>query len=78
MAKEEAFEKDIDGNRIPVAPKDRQHTDKLQAELSMCLAAKHAVELLQQVDKREPTAGVCMLSSATHVNRGDMHLPAQS
>lgn len=48
MAKQEGFEKDADGNSVPVAPKDRQHTDKLQAELSMCLAAKHAVDMLQQ------------------------------
>lgn len=47
MAKEEAWEKDADGNQVYVAPAQRTHTDKLQAELSMCLAVKHAVEALQ-------------------------------
>ena len=35
------------GETIAVAPADRHSQDKLQAELSMCLAAVHAVELLQ-------------------------------
>lgn len=46
MGKEEAWETAEDGERVYVQPADRQHTDKLQAELSMCLAAKHAVQVL--------------------------------
>lgn len=61
MAQQEATEKDAEGNTVPVAPSDRQHTDKLQAELSMCLAAKHAVEMLQQEQepfKQQETEGI--------------------
>ncbi|KAL3151375.1 hypothetical protein ABBQ38_013204 [Trebouxia sp. C0009 RCD-2024] len=47
MAKSEAWETDpSSGERVYIDPVDRQHADKLQAELSMCLAVKHAVELL--------------------------------
>ena len=47
MGKDEAWEIDTaTGERVYVDPVNRQHADKLQAELSMCLAAKHAVELL--------------------------------
>ena len=46
MGKEEAWEETAEGEHVYVQPSDRQHTDKLQAELSMCLAAKHAVEFL--------------------------------
>ena len=44
MAKDEAWEPVSGGELEFVQPSDRLHTDKLQAELSMCLAAKHAVE----------------------------------
>ena len=47
MGKSEAWENDpSSGERVYVDPVNRQHADKLQAELSMCLAVKHAVELL--------------------------------
>jgi hypothetical protein len=46
MGKKEAWEDTPEGERVYVQPADRQHTDKLQAELSMCLAAKHAVQVL--------------------------------
>ena len=47
MGKEEAWEVDpSSGEQVYVDPVNRQHADKLQAELSMCLAAKHAVEVL--------------------------------
>ena len=46
MGKDEAWEPTSDGDWMYVQPSDRTHTDKLQAELSMCLAAKHAVETL--------------------------------
>ncbi len=46
MGKEEAWEDTPEGERVYIQPADRQHTDKLQAELSMCLAAKHAVQVL--------------------------------
>ena len=47
MAKSEAWETDqSSGERVYVGPVNRQHADKLQAELSMCLAVKHAMELL--------------------------------
>ncbi|KAL3160540.1 hypothetical protein ABBQ32_010839 [Trebouxia sp. C0010 RCD-2024] len=47
MGKSEAWETDPScGERVYIDPVDRQHADKLQAELSMCLAVKHAVELL--------------------------------
>ncbi len=47
MAKAEATETNHLGETVAVAPADRHSQDKLQAELSMCLAAMHAVELLQ-------------------------------
>ena len=68
MAKEEAFEKDADGNSVPVHPKDRQHTDKLQAELSMCLAAKSAVKLLQEADRQPKNTGACSWSCLQDVS----------
>lgn len=46
MGKKEAWEDTPEGERVYIQPADRQHTDKLQAELSMCLAAKHAVQVL--------------------------------
>lgn len=46
MAKAEATEVNQAGETVSVAPGDRHSQDKLQAELSMCLAAVHAVELL--------------------------------
>jgi hypothetical protein len=46
MGKVEAWENTSEGERVYIQPADRQHTDKLQAELSMCLAAKHAVQVL--------------------------------
>ena len=46
MAKSEATEVNQVGETVSVAPGDRHSQDKLQAELSMCLAAVHAVELL--------------------------------
>ena len=47
MAKAEATETNHLGETVAIAPADRHSQDKLQAELSMCLAAVHAVELLQ-------------------------------
>ncbi|KAL0035457.1 hypothetical protein WJX77_006914 [Trebouxia sp. C0004] len=47
MAKAEATETIDQGVSVAVAPADRHSQDKLQAELSMCLAAVHAEELLQ-------------------------------
>ncbi|KAL0045073.1 hypothetical protein WJX82_007369 [Trebouxia sp. C0006] len=46
MGREEAWEDTSGVERVYIQPADRQHTDKLQAELSMCLAAKHAVQVL--------------------------------
>ncbi|KAL0039988.1 hypothetical protein WJX79_001647 [Trebouxia sp. C0005] len=46
MGKQEAWEATPEGECVYIQPADRQHTDKLQAELSMCLAAKHAVQVL--------------------------------
>lgn len=47
MGKTEAWEREpSSGERVYVDPVNRHHADKLQAELSMCLAAKHAVDLL--------------------------------
>lgn len=47
MGKNEAWETVPNSEeRVYVDPVNRQHADKLQAELSMCLAAKHAVDLL--------------------------------
>ena len=47
MGKTEAWESEpSSGERVYVDPVNRQHADKLQAELSMCLAAKHAVDIL--------------------------------
>ncbi len=47
MATAEATEVNEQGDTVKVAPNDRHSQDKLQAELSMCLAAVHAVEILQ-------------------------------
>ena len=47
MGKTEAWEtQPSSGRRVYVDPVNRQHADKLQAELSMCLAAKYAVDVL--------------------------------
>lgn len=47
MGKTEAWETEpSSGERVYVDPVNRQHADKLQAELSMCLAAKHAMDVL--------------------------------
>lgn len=75
MAREEAFDKDADGNSIPVHPKDRQHTDKLQAELSMCLAAKSAVELLQEADRQPKNTGVCAHLFLKDMSMQCLHVP---
>lgn len=56
MGKDEAWEPTSEGDWSYVQPSDRTHTDKLQAELSMCLAAKHAVETLssQPAEQAKP------------------------
>lgn len=47
MGRDEAWDPIPGGaDCLYVQPANRMHTDKLQAQLSMCLAAKHAVEVL--------------------------------
>ena len=47
MAEAEATDTNHLGQTIALAPADWHSHDKLQAALSMCLAAVHAVELMQ-------------------------------
>lgn len=56
MGKSEAWETDpSSGEQVYIDPVNRQHADKLQAELSMCLAVKHAVALLNGKAPGMPT-----------------------
>ena len=66
MAKLEATEVDEQGEAVRVAPGDRHSQDKLQAELSMCLAAVHAVALLRsQTPSAQHAVKTQGMSSAT-------------